>query len=55
MRPSELFAMQAQSEFAKTKSMAEQRRFLPVYSVRQVHSHAIAHGLVLQEYHTPSL
>jgi hypothetical protein len=26
---------EAQSEFAKTKSMAEQRRFLPVYGVRE--------------------
>lgn len=28
-------SLQAQSEFAKTKSIAEQRRFLPVYTVRE--------------------
>ena len=27
--------LQAQSEFAKSKTMAEQRRFLPVYGVRE--------------------
>lgn len=33
--PEQRVSWQAQSEFAKNKSIAEQRRFLPVYTVRE--------------------